>query len=373
MMKRGLTAAALMVAGAVSVGTATTAHADGETEVVVYRDQVYQPDTRSAGHVSWPLGGGIRLTTDDSSSQAKATFAFDTQPGLYPPEERIQLGGNASQGAVSIEHDISVRSGGDQATPGIQIYLDLDLNGTPEMLLVKEDVYQVNGHGDPDTSDVWMTNGSPASMRPYAPSCEPGHPELETMTSDQAISSGLCSGGSGSAWHGSETAWAEAIYSDAGYSDDDYLLVRALGESLGSGVKGNVLVSSISYGSTFFTFSRQNAPEPEPVAVDPTTRIVTTIDVSCRTAVFTVTLPEPGENEYYAPQTAVGFRMMSAGQLVLRDVADPGESFTRTVTFTRSSTNVPRVKLFTTAPGQAPTAYPNVLEVDQGVNRNCSL
>ena len=84
-MRRGLTAMAALAVGAAILGGPTVAHADGETEVVVYKDQILQPDTRSAGHVNWPVGGGIRLSTDDSSSQAKATFAFDTSTVSVTP------------------------------------------------------------------------------------------------------------------------------------------------------------------------------------------------------------------------------------------------------------------------------------------------
>jgi hypothetical protein len=358
MLKRKLAA---MVGLAVAATLVAPSSAQAATEIVVYKDQIVQPDTRSAGHVNWPIGGGIRLSTDDNTSNAKATFAFDTHPENFAPNDRMYLGYEA------LSHDVNVKSGGDQAEPGMQIY-------AAGGLFVWETVYQPAGPANVGTSDIWMTNGSPAYMRVYAPSCD-RDPALETMTSDQAIAGGHCTGGSGSAWHGSEQDWAVSLQ-ELNPSNEDLMIIRSLGESLGSGVKGNVLVSSISYGDIYaYSFSRQNAPvvTPEPVAVDPTTRVVTTIAVSCRTAVFTVTLPEPGENEFYAPQTAVGFRMLSAGQTVLRDVAEPGETITRTVTFTRSTTNVPRVKLFTTAPGQAPTAYPNTLEVDQGVNRNCNI
>jgi hypothetical protein len=332
--------------------------ASAETEIVIYKDQITQPDTRATGHINWPIGGGIRMSTEGATSTDKATFAFDTHPELVDEADRFYLGNEA------IGHDVNVKSGGDQATPGIQIYMD------DNIVLVKEDVYQIDGFGDPGTSDIWLTRESPAFLRAYAPSCESGHPELETMTSDAAIAAGLCTGGSGSAWHGSEEEWGGVLYNLT--PNEDTLIIRGLGESLGSGVKGNVLVSSINYGEAFYTFSRQNAPAPEPTTVDPTTRVQASIDTStCRTANFAITLPSVGANEVYGPYQSVGFRFMSAGQQILRDTVDPGESLTRTVTFTPHNTNVPRVKIFVTAPGQAPTAYPSVLKVDLGVNRAC--
>lgn len=342
------------------IATIPVATAGAETEIVVFKNQIVQPDTRAGGHVNWPIGGGIRLSTDSNTSVDKATFAFDTHPELVGPDERMYLG-NAALG-----HDVNVKSGGDQAIPGLQIYMD------DGILLVKEDVYQVNGFGNPSTSDIWLTNASPAYLRPYAPSCQSGHPELETMTSDQAIGSGLCTGGSGSAWHGSESAWASVLYELS--PNEDTLTIRGLGESLGSGVKGNVLVSSINYGDTYYTFSRQNAPAPEPVTVDPTSRVVTTIDTSCRQAVFNVALPAPGANESYGPNDRVGFRFVSAGVTIQRSTVGTADgTISQTVTFTRSNSNVPRVKIFVTSPGQTPTGYPNVLKVDVGVDRRCDV
>ncbi len=146
----------------------------------------------------------------------------------------------------------------------------------------------------------------------------------------------------------------------------------ALGESLGSGVTGNVLVTSINAGDTFWTFSRANAPAPQPTVVDPATRVQVTVSTSCRQAVFTATLPAPGANEVYS-QARVGFRFVSAGSTILRSTVGVDETQTRTVTFTRSTTNVPRVKTFRTANGQAATGYPNVPVEDKGVNRNCNV
>jgi hypothetical protein len=357
-MRRPLAAAAGATLFAGLVVALPASPASAETEIVVYKDQITQPDTRSTGHVNWPVGGGIRLSTEGSTSTDKATFAFDTHPELVGPDDRFYLSNEA------IGHDVNVKSGGDQAIPGIQIYMD------DGIVFVKEDVYQVDGFGNPGTSDIWLTNESPRYLRAYAPSCESDHPELETMTSDQAIAAGLCTGGSGSAWHGSETEWASVLYNLA--PNEDTLIIRGLGESLGSGVKGNVLVSSINYGDAYYTFSRQNAPAPEPTTVDPTSRVLASIDTStCRTANFAITLPSPAANEVYGPYQSVGFRFMSAGQQVLRDTLDPGETLTRTVTFTPHNTNIPRVKIFVTAPGQAPTAYPSALKVDLGVNRRC--
>jgi hypothetical protein len=341
MRKFALVGVLSVAAGLLTAIPVGTAHA--ETEIVVYKNEVSQPDTRSGGHVTWPIGGGIRLQTDSNTSLDKATFAFATGADAFV------------LGSGLIDHDVNVRSGGEQALPGIQIY-----TGSGAVLLVHEP----SVYGD----DIWLTNGSPAALRQYAPSCD-GDPSLPGMTSDQAIASGHCQGGGGSAWHGSQSAWASALTA-AGYDNS----VVGLGESLGSGIKGNVLVTSINAGDTYWTFSRQNAPAPEPVTVDPTSRVVTTIDTSCRQAVFNVSLPAPGPNENYGPYDRVGFRFVSAGATILRSTVGTGDgTISRTVTFTRSNTNVPRVKIFVTSPGQAPTGYPNVLKVDLGVNRRCDM
>lgn len=334
--------AVAIVAGSLAL---TPTMANAETEVVVFKDQITQPDTRPGGSITWPTGGGIRMVTQSNTSQDKATFAFGT-------------GANAFElGASEVDHDVNIKSGGPAAEPGAQIYLDTASPAGIDTTLVYESVYG----GD----DVWLTNASNPQMRVVAPSCD-GDPALATLSSDDAINQGHCTGGSGSAWHGSEDAWAAAM-TNAGLDTT----VVGLGESLGSGVKGNVLVLNISAGDTTWTFSKANAPAPEPVMVDPATRVQLTIDVSCRQAVFNAILPAPGPNEEYT-QDSVGFKFVSAGNLVYKSTVEVGEtSNSRTVTYTFSNTNVPRVKAYRTADGAAASTAPKVLVVDKGVNRRC--
>lgn len=322
-----------LVAGAALVAVAGPANA--ETEIVVFKDQIVQPDTRSGGHVNWPIGGGIRLSTDSNTSLDKATAVF-ALTGSYPLD------------GAALGHDVNVKSGGDQATPGMQVYLQ---NGA---LLVWENVYQVNGEGVAD-NDLWLTNGSPSAIKQLAPSCD-GTPEAVTDPASH------CVGGSGTYWHGSQAAWAAAINDAAGTN------IVALGESLGSGVKGNVLVTSINYGDTYWTFSRQNAPvvPEEPVEVDPKTRVVADITGSCRQAVVTITLPEAGPDEVYTA-SSVGYRHAAGGALVQKGTLVPGGSYTSTLTYSKTSGSIV-VKAFTGVSQSTATT----LLAQLAVNRNCN-
>ncbi len=171
-------AGVLALAAGVLVVTPTAAHA--ETEVVVFKDQIFQPDTRPSGEIRWPVGGGIRMITGSdpgSPNPNKATFAFATGANEF------------DLGTAKIGHDANVRSGGLQALPGVQIYGDdLNSNGlSDDALWVWEEVYQTS-----TTSDIWLTGSSPEQIKAIAPSCDG--------------TGNNCTGGSGSPWHGSEAA-----------------------------------------------------------------------------------------------------------------------------------------------------------------------
>lgn len=340
MRKATIVAAVLAVGG----GMFAAAPAQAVTEVTVFKNQTYQPDTRSGGTVTFPVGGGVRLQTASNTSQDKATFAFATgENGM-------------SLDAGLISHDVNVKSGGDLAIPGVQVYLGSDaLDTTPGALLVYEEAY-----GD----DLWLPGGQPAAYKQVAPSCDNSNPAVSdgTKTSDQLIAEGICTGGGGSAWHGSQTAWTNALLA-AGL--DRY--VSALGESLGSGVKGNVLVSTISHGDVTYEFSRKDAPvvEPEPTIVNPYDRIVTTLTASCRQVRVQVSLPAPGPNEEYSA-SSIRLRIGNQGTtqaLATAQNVNVGGSVDRTFTYNKGSGSA-ALRLLVNRP--------EVLENQIAVNKNCN-
>lgn len=198
----GLTAT-VVAAGLVVAVTAPAAQA-AATVVVVKADFVPAlADTRSAGHLAYQANG-LHLWTDNASGQAKVA-------------EYIAVSGSLADMVGSTPPAWT----GTNPGPGGQIMFDADGitgNGNDFNILVGETVYD-NGN------DWWLTPGSSTAAKAAAP---------------------LTTGGSGSTWHGTIADWATAL-PDA--------RVYAVGFSLGSGVLGDGVMSSMTYGSTTYTFA----------------------------------------------------------------------------------------------------------------------
>ena len=176
--------------------------------------------TRSAGHVAF-RADGLRVWTDDSTSQAKAAEYFELSGGL-PTSASLEWYGTNPQ-------------------PGQQIVFDadgIDENGNDYNILVGEPVY-----GD----NWWLTNGSSDAAKAVDPS-------------------GGENGGNGTEWFGTLADWADAL-PDA--------RVYAGGFSLGSGVKGDGVIDSITYDDTTYRFTKEPAaPAPTVVDVDGTESVL---------------------------------------------------------------------------------------------------
>lgn len=159
-------------------------------------------DTRSAGHVEY-VTGGLHVWTDDATSNAKVSEGIAAN---FPLK---------NTGALSLAWT------GSTPPPGINLFVNFgaDGNGT----LVYEAVYG---------QDLWLTNGSSAAVKAKAP---------------------VNGGGNGSQWHGTITQWL-SVYPDA--------QVVGVAYSLGSGVKGDGVISSITAGCTKYTFDYQQSPKP---------------------------------------------------------------------------------------------------------------
>ena len=166
-------------------------------------------DTREKGHVEY-VDGGLHVWTDDASSQAKVSEGM----------------------AVSFPlHDVGVLDLGWSGTtpaPGINLFVDFGADGSGT--LVYESVYG---------QDLWLTNGSSAAVKAKAPS----H-----------------TGGNGSENHGTIDQWL-TVYPDA--------TVTGIAYSLGSGVHGDGVITSITVGCAthMFDLEREVPVQPEPQVV----------------------------------------------------------------------------------------------------------
>jgi hypothetical protein len=169
-------------------------------------------DTRSAGHFTF-IKDGLHLLTDDATSNAKVAEYFPVSGSL------------ADMVGSSIEW------WGTDPAPGSQIVFDTGIPGANRYnILVGEAVYK---------GDWWLTNGSSAEAKAASP---------------------LPPGGSGSDWHGTLAEWAAAL-PDA--------TVYAGGFSLGSGVKGDGLLYSETFGTTEYHFTNVPAVKTSTMTISP--------------------------------------------------------------------------------------------------------
>lgn len=175
--------------------------------------------TRTKGSVEF-LKEGLRITTQDGTSESKAAEYWQASGSL------------AGIGAPTYEWFGTVNQ------PGQQIIFDadgVDNNGNDFNILVGEKVYG---------GDWWLTNGS-------------------SQDAKNADPSGADNSGSGSDYFGVMGDWALNL-PDA--------RIRAVGFSLGSGVQGDGVLRSQTYGETTYVFSSEEEPvvEPAPTVADVT-------------------------------------------------------------------------------------------------------
>jgi hypothetical protein len=183
-------------------------------------------DTRSSGHFQF-IQDGLHLWTDDSTGNAKVAEYFPLSGTL-----------------ASMEGSTPGEWWGTDPGPGAQIVFDADgtRGANAYNILVGEWAY---AHGtDPSTYDWWLTNGSSTLAHSVCP---------------------LTGGGSGTNCHGTLTQWAAAL---------PQAKVYAGGFSLGSGVLGNGLLYSQTYGSTTYRFTSAPSVLTSSIALAP--RIVVT-------------------------------------------------------------------------------------------------
>jgi len=181
----------------------TTACANPTT---VYSNSVWTTgtsldDTRTAGH-NVITNDGIKVYTDNNSGQAKATGYRLTN---YP------LSANGTK-TIAQSIDWSADFG---ITPGLQLNVDLDNNGTADGFLVGEAVYGNNW---------WLSNGTSATLKNQAPHI---------------------GGGNGSDYYGTIDEWLTVFPAAS---------VKAVGYSLGSGVYASGTLKSMTFGCNTYRF-----------------------------------------------------------------------------------------------------------------------
>ncbi|MFC0681421.1 hypothetical protein ACFFGH_26625 [Lysobacter korlensis] len=198
-MKMHLGLAAVLGVG-LSVALATPATAAGATINVPDDFVTALSDTRATGHFE-VVGTGLRVWTESNTSTDKVAEYVATDTPL------------AAAGEPALQY--SATTGG---APGFQLVVDFDGNGTADGILVGEPGVYGN--------DWWLNNAAQQFVKVGAPS----H-----------------TGGSGSANHGTLDGWRTA-FPDA--------QVVAFGFSLGSGVKGDGVLTAIDFAGTSYTFAQ---------------------------------------------------------------------------------------------------------------------
>lgn len=182
-------------------------------------------DTRSAGHYEY-VENGLRVWTDDNSSQAKVSLGQAISFNLK------------NTGVLDLDWT------GSTPPPGINLFVNFGADGTGT--LVYESVYG---------QDLWLTNGSSAAVKANAP---------------------VNGGGNGSQWHGTINQWLEK-YPDA--------VVTGVAFSLGSGVKGDGVINSITVNCAEYFFDYvEPAPQPEAKHEE---RTLTETDCEAKTTTLT--------------------------------------------------------------------------------------
>lgn len=166
--------------------------------------------TRDQGHFEI-VETGLHVWTESNTS-------LDKVAGYYP--SNVALTGVAS-GSIVYTAAFGI-------TPGLNMVVDFDGNGSPDGILVGEAVYGQNW---------WLSNGSAQFVKDSAPHT---------------------GGGNGSNWFGTLTEWGVSFPSAR---------ILAFGFSLGSGVHGDGVIEALVFGCYTFTFGLPGVEPPAPPVV----------------------------------------------------------------------------------------------------------
>ena len=188
-----------------------------DTTKTLYPSDVDTSDTRATGHNDFRLTSGVHVWTEGATSTDKAA-------GYFPVDQTLREAG---------EPTMDWRNNGTStARPGLQLVVDIDGDGTPDGILVGEPIYKDIANA----TNWWLSGGSATqAFKDLAPSDD---------------------GGNGSEWNGTLAEWRKALPATA--------RVVASGWSLGSGVKGDGVIESITVGRTTYTFTGKNRAPAAP-------------------------------------------------------------------------------------------------------------
>lgn len=243
-------------------------------DVFITPAQLNTSETRATGHNVF-VADGVRVYTEGNTSTDKAAGYFAVSQAL------------ASSGEPSMDADPN-----DLTTtllPGMQLVTDFDNDGAVDGILVGEPTY---ANGSPLYGENWwLTNGSKQFVKDAAPT----------------------TGGGGSSFNGTLAQW-RAAFPDA--------QVRLFGWSLGSGVKGDVTIHSMTLGSNTYRFRGTGAP----VVVDVSATGPLNKQLRIATSAFD---PEGGKLTYSVGPATNGFAHMSGNVIVF----NPRNGYTGTTSF----------------------------------------
>lgn len=224
------------IASAVALVAVAAPAAHAATTVKDIRQADFVPalsDTRSAGSYTF-LEDGIRVVTQGNTTNDKVA-------------EYVAASGAIPTSGSYVWYGTSIQSGSSAllGQPGLQIVFDLDgdrTNANSFNVLVGEQVYSTNQAGQPLT-DFWYTGG-------------------KARADARGIKCPSNSTGFGSDCHGTLAEWASELPQAQMY---------ATGFSLGSGVKGDGVLRSITVGDTEYDFTSVPAAAQGTGSTTPTT------------------------------------------------------------------------------------------------------
>ncbi len=202
------------------VGTfvaASPAYADTSVVSTPYENSLVETDVRSGGAYEY-VAGGLTITMSDAvnTSNNKVQLAFPG-PTDFPFEDIGEL-------------DVTATGTGYPYGPGLNLWIDLNGDATPEGTLVFEEVYG---------QDFWVPD-------------TPANTALKALAPSNT-------GGNGSAYHGTLAQWLDAF-------EAAEVTATVLGVALnhGSGIPvSEWTVTSVTFADHTYTFDNME-PEPEP-------------------------------------------------------------------------------------------------------------
>lgn len=204
-------------------------------------------ETRATGHNEL-VEGGLHVWTEGATSTDKAAGYIGADFALRDAGSGFGITGSSASGGF----------------PGLQMLVDLDADGDFEGYLVHEPVY------GPDS--LWLSANWGGADLSVAPSAVNG-------------------GGTGKGGH--VNAWL------AGYPDAK---VSAIGYSLGSGVKGDLVIEKITVGCVVYTFDLPELPADRTVEGVFSTPVITCdnkvgdeITITREDTIYTYTRDENGQ------------------------------------------------------------------------------